>query len=180
MAKKQRSTSPSIRLRTFSVAPSIHTSLATKRSTKEARMQRGTSFVMVLRGTCSGMIAAVTPRIKRTLKMFDPTTLPMAKSGLPLRAESTLTVSSGAEVPKATIVSPITRFEMRNRLATAAAPSVRALAPTRISTSPMTTKTRDIHTLFIVFPSFLLHCFRADRWRPEGRRARRGSFLISL
>ena len=37
-----------------------------------------------------------------------PTTLPMAMSALPFRAEDMLTVSSGAEVPKATMVSPMT------------------------------------------------------------------------
>ena len=170
-----------MRLSTFSAAPSIQTSPATKKSTNEASMQRGTSLVMVLLGTCRGTMAAVQPRINRTLKMFDPTTLPIARSGLPLKAESTLTVSSGAEVPKATIVRPITKFEMRNRLATAAAPSVRALAPTRISTNPMTTKIIDIHTLFIVFPSFLLlHCSLTDRRRHGATPVRHESFLISL
>lgn len=39
-------------------------------------------------------------------------------SALPFRAEDTLTASSGADVPKATMVSPMTMLGMWNRLAT--------------------------------------------------------------
>ena len=79
-----------------------------------------------------GRIRAQTPRMTKTLKMFDPTTLPIATSLLPAMAESTDTTSSGVEVPTATIVSPI-----RNRCANAAEPSVRKFAPARISPRPM-------------------------------------------
>ena len=51
-------------------------------------------------------------------------------------AEETLTVSSGAEVPNATIVSPITIGGIRKRLATEAEPSVNPLAPRRMRISP--------------------------------------------
>ena len=79
-----------------------------------------------------------------------------------------LTVSSGAEVPKATIVRPITKFEMRNRLAKAAAPSVRASAPTRISTNPMTTKMTDIHSLFILIYPFIYVILQPTDGVPKG------------
>ena len=72
-----------------------------------------------------GMTSAVHPTIIRMLNMLEPTTFPIAISELPLTADMTLMTSSGAEVPKATIVRPITRSEIRKRLATAAAPSVR-------------------------------------------------------
>ena len=55
-----------------------------------------------------GAKSAVQPTIIKVLKMLLPTTFPMAMSALPFRAEDTLTVSSGADVPKATMVSPIT------------------------------------------------------------------------
>jgi GNAT superfamily N-acetyltransferase len=44
-------------------------------------------------------------------------------SALPFKADDTLTVSSGADVPKATMVSPITMEGIWKRLATDAAPS---------------------------------------------------------
>ncbi len=42
------------------------------------------------------------------LAMFEPMTLPKAISGEPRRAAVRLAASSGAEVPKATMVRPIT------------------------------------------------------------------------
>jgi hypothetical protein len=71
-------------------------------------MQSGISFLSVLRVMTIGANRAVQPTIINVLKILLPTTLPIAMSALPLRAEETLTVSSGAEVPNATIVSPIT------------------------------------------------------------------------
>ena len=61
----------------------------------------------------------------KTLKMFDPTTFPIATSLFPPMAESTETTSSGVEVPTATIVSPMMNSGMRKRWARAALPSVR-------------------------------------------------------
>lgn len=79
---------------------------------------------------------AQTPRMRKTLKMFDPTILPMATSLLPAAAESTETTSSGVEVPTATMVSPTMNSGTRKRWARAAEPSVRKLAPPRMSASP--------------------------------------------
>ena len=50
---------------------------------------------------------AVHPTIIKVLKMLLPTTLPMANSALPLRDDRKLITNSGADVPKATMVSPI-------------------------------------------------------------------------
>jgi hypothetical protein len=47
--------------------------------------------------------------------MFEPTTLPRAIDGAPRSAASTLTRSSGAEVPKATTVRPTMRAGMPSR-----------------------------------------------------------------
>ena len=63
-------------------------------------------------------------------------TLPNASSALPLIAAITLTTNSGADVPNATTVKPITKSEIPKRFATADAPSVKALAPIRINANP--------------------------------------------
>ena len=84
----------------------------------------------------TGRIKAQTPRMTKTLKMFDPTTLPIATSLWPPMAESTDTTSSGVEVPTATTVSPMMNSGTRKRWASAAEPSVRNFAPARISPSP--------------------------------------------
>ena len=99
-------------------------------------MHSGISFRKVFRVITIGANRAVHPTIINVLKILLPTTLPTAMSALPFRADDTLTVSSGAEVPKATIVRPITMEGIRNRLATDAAPSVRQLAPIKMRSNP--------------------------------------------
>ena len=72
----------------------------------------GTSWRMSWTFTTSGVISADRPRMKSTLKMLLPTTLPMAMSVLPSSTAPTDTATSGALVPKATIVRPTTSGEM--------------------------------------------------------------------
>lgn len=101
-----------------------------------------------------GAKSAVHPTIINVLNMLLPTTLPMAISALPFRADATLTVSSGAEVPKATIVSPITIEGMRKRLATEAAPSVSPLAPSKMRINPPISNS--IFIIYIIFGTVIL------------------------
>ena len=136
MAKKQSNNKPSILFRMFSDALSRNTSLAQTSRTTEESMQSGISFLSVFRVMTIGANRAVQPTIINVLKILLPTTLPMAISALPLRAEDTLTVSSGAEVPNATVVSPMTIGGIRKRLATEAEPSVSPLAPKRMRINP--------------------------------------------
>jgi len=68
--------------------------------------------------------------------MFDPMTFPIARSGAPFVAAIMLTRSSGAEVPNAIIVSPITSVEILRRFAIEAAPSTRRSAPFKRITKP--------------------------------------------
>lgn len=82
---------------------------------------------MVCSATGIGKIITVRAKTRAMFAMFDPITLPSAISGCPVIAESRLTISSGAEVPKATTVSPITRGEILNR------PAIAELPLTRIS-----------------------------------------------
>ena len=133
MAKKHNSNIPSLLLILLCDAPLIKTSFAQINNTIEASTQRGISLLNVPFVTLIGTIAAVQPTIIKALNILLPTTLPIAISELPFKADTTLTVNSGAEVPNATIVSPITKLEILKRLATEAAPSVKALAPTKIS-----------------------------------------------
>ena len=61
--------------------------------------------------------------------MLLPTTLPMAMSVLPSSTAPTLTATSGALVPKATMVSPTTSGLMPNDIASLDAPRTSKLAP---------------------------------------------------
>ena len=127
---------PSMRLKMFSDAPSKSISLAQNTTANAESITRGISFVILVLATFIGSTTAVTPTIINTLKMLLPTTLPIAISVLPLKEDMRLTMSSGAEVPNATIVKPITRSLTPHYLATAAEPSVRQLAPRRIYAIP--------------------------------------------
>ncbi len=65
-----------------------------------------------------------------------PTTLPMAMPGEPAKAAWRLVTSSGIEVPKPTMVSPISSGETRSRVAKATAPRTSRSPPTTSSASP--------------------------------------------
>ena len=54
--------------------------------------------------------------------MLDPTTFPMAKPGAPLNVAFIATISSGADVPNATIVRETSKAEILNRLLSSMAP----------------------------------------------------------
>jgi len=116
----------------------------------EDRIQSGISLRSVFLEITIGAKSAVQPTIISVLKILLPTTFPMAMSALPFRAEETLTVSSGAEVPKATMVRPITMEGMRKRLAMDAAPSVSPLAPKRMRRRPPRRERISMRILFFV------------------------------
>ena len=77
----------------------------------ETPIQNGISKVMFLRSIAIGKQMAVRPRIPKTLKILEPTTLPIATSALPFSAPKKLTTSSGMLVPIPTIAAPITKSE---------------------------------------------------------------------
>jgi hypothetical protein len=85
----------------------------------------GTSWRISCGATTSGAMIADRPRMNSTLKMLLPTTLPSAMSTWPPHAERTETASSGALVPKATMVRPNTSGEMPNDKASFEAPRIR-------------------------------------------------------
>jgi len=71
------------------------------------------------------------------LQSWAPTTLPNAMSALPVQAEMALTAISGALVPNATTVSPMTTGDTPMRAASHTAPRTSNSAPKINSTSPM-------------------------------------------
>ena len=78
-----------------------------------------------------GSVAKIdeTPRTIRILKKFEPTTLATLISFWPAKEDVILTAASGAEVPMATIVSPIIIDGTLNFLAIEAVPSTKKSAP---------------------------------------------------
>ena len=68
--------------------------------------------------------------------MLLPTTLPIKMSVLPLKRDENETASSGAPVPKATIVSPIRSLLTLKLEATDEAPSTSQSAPLMRKTKP--------------------------------------------
>ena len=73
-----------------------------------AMRANGISLRTVVFGMVIGATIAAHPTISMELKMLLPTTLPTAKSDVPLIAETNDTQNSGMDVPKATIVKPMT------------------------------------------------------------------------
>ena len=61
--------------------------------------------------------------------MLEPTTLPIDISVWPVNAALMVTANSGADVPKATTVNPITKSEIFNEWAISAAASTSQSAP---------------------------------------------------
>ena len=84
----------------------------------------------------SGAITLDTPRITKIFIIHDPTTLPRAISLFPFRAAIMEVASSGALVPTAIIVKPISVSESPKLVATVTAPSTRSLPPIRSANIP--------------------------------------------
>ncbi len=95
----------------------------------EIRRRRGSSLETVSFLTRIGLIRAAIPIRRRTFTILLPITLPSKISVLPEIKEENETASSGAPVPKATIVSPIKSLEILKLEATEEAPSTSQSAP---------------------------------------------------
>ena len=105
--------------------PSSHGEQPMARMATLASITNGISLIIIPLPICMGRARATAPIMSRVLKILLPTTLPMAMPVLPSTADMTLMVSSGADVPKATMVRPTIRSDRPNLRAIAAAPSVR-------------------------------------------------------
>ena len=80
------------------------------------------------------------PRIRSIFAILLPKIFPIAISVLPFILAKIFTKSSGIEVPKATIVKPMTMFEIFNLLAIEAEPSTNRLAPLTKTKKPTINK----------------------------------------
>ena len=89
------------------------------------------------------------PKIKPRLNILEPKTLPTAISGLPSNAALIDTANSGAEVPIATIVKPITKSETPNFCAS-------LLAESTSHSAPFQSKTMDKNTIAILKKRLLI------------------------
>ena len=113
--------------------------LASRKSTMRAveiSRRRGSSLETVAFLTLMGWMTAATPISSRTLMMLLPMTLPRRMSVLPLMSEEKDTASSGAPVPKATMVSPMRSLLTLKLAATDEAPSTSQSAPLISKTNP--------------------------------------------
>ena len=129
MPKSRRQMIASLREKTlFKASVKLVSRKRTMRAV-EMRRRSGSSFDTVSFLTLMGWMTAATPISRRTLIMLLPITLPRRMSVLPLMREEKETASSGAPVPKATIVRP-TRSLLTLKLdATDEAPSTKRSAP---------------------------------------------------
>ena len=114
-------------------------------SIAEARTVKGMSFFTVERSIVIGATSAAVPTMSMVLKMLLPTTLPTARSVVPLSAEMKLMKNSGIDVPIATTVRPMTMGGMFILAASDVAPSVSFPAPQSTIIIPNT-----INIIFII------------------------------
>ena len=121
---------------------------------------RGISFLRFSLLMLTGHINAVSPRMNKTLKIFEPITLPMAISAFPSSAPVRLTTSSGHDVPKPNIVSPITNSLTPAFLAFEDAPSTNQSAPRTISPRPTNSQ---IIVILVVLNEIVDSALRSER-----------------
>ena len=125
---------PSIQL-TVQALP-VKKSLAIKVMASVAMKPAGMSRRIETRLTSMGQIIELTPRMSRMFIVLLPMMLPMAKPGLPLAHENMLTIISGNDVPKATMVRPMISGDSLARTPMLDAPLTSQLAPKIKATKP--------------------------------------------
>ena len=105
-------------------------------SAVEIRSKRGSSLETVSLLTLIGRMIAAMPIRSKTLIMLLPMTLPTNISVLPFSSEEKDTASSGAPVPKATMVRPTRSLLTLKFEAMDEAPSTSQSAPLMSKTNP--------------------------------------------
>ena len=138
--KKPSRTIPSLRVSMLVSFPVSKVSRARDDRMILASMHNGMSFCTVSLDMMMGERAADAPAITITLNKLLPTMLltlsVVAELSFEMLARK-LTMNSGSDVPKATIVSPMTISDTPNRSAKPTAPSVSLSAPMRTKVDPM-------------------------------------------
>lgn len=126
--KKRRNTRDSHLVILSVVAPEKNESNARNKSAKDAIREKGTSLCIVELFAWRGYTIAATQSTSQVFAIFDQITFHSANSVCPLKADKIFTNNSGALVPKATIVKPMTRGEIPNFFASEEAPDTRISA----------------------------------------------------
>ena len=88
-------------------------------------------------------------RTTQILKMLLPTMLPTRRSHSSLRAAVIVVTNSGSDVPRAIMVSEIMRSDTPMALAINEAELTTNWLPPTTPTSPMTTRSRDLPSLYL-------------------------------
>ena len=130
--------SPSLLVIQFSLAPEMVVSRNRKTRPTVVSNNNGNSLEIVFRLILIGLIRAAMPIKSKILMMLLPMTLPRSMSVLPLIMEVIETASSGAPVPKATMVRPTSCLLTLKLEATLLAPSTSQSAPLIKITNPPT------------------------------------------
>ena len=144
--------------------------MASSISSTEAPTENGISFFTVERLMVIGATMAAQPTMSMAFIVLLPTTLPTARSGVPLMADIRLTNSSGADVPAATIVRPMIISGTFMRRASADAPSVSRSAPLSTSATPIMiyTMSKTITCIIIIGCKDTTACAVSPRYGPSG------------
>ncbi len=106
----------------------------------DAKIEKGICFFTIELSTLKEEKRAVIPKISNILEILEPTMLPIPISELPLIEEMILTINSGADVPNAITVNPITTLDIPNLLAMDEDPSTKTSAPLTRRTKPISNK----------------------------------------
>ena len=128
-----------------------------KNITTVATIETGKSLFNIPLSTGTGHIIEQKPNTQRRLKILEPTTLLIAISLEPWRAAVTLTATSGALVPSATIVKPIIKLGTLKFLARAELPSTKKSAPLIKAIKPMININIHKNIIFYSFSFVLTH-----------------------
>ena len=120
-----------------------------------------------------GIITPQAPTTISRLKILEPITFPTAISLLPDSDAEMLTASSGALVPKATMVRPIITVGTRRSLATEELPSTKKSAPLINNKNPASNNTYIIiltfsllslwYLFYLLIPESALFCKKAKK-----------------
>ena len=106
------------------------------------------------------MIKAVEPTIKPIFVIFEPMAFPIAIDGFPLIAAMIDMIISGADVPKPTIIIPITRGDIPRFRANPAAPIMNRSAPQMRRQNPIIMATI-VNSIKFLNPFYII-CFNTE------------------
>ena len=139
--KQRRQMMPSAREMVLTSAETRSVSRKRTIMTVEMRRRSGSSFATVSFLTRIGRMTAAMPIRRRMLMILLPMTFPRSMSVVPLIKDEIETASSGAPVPKAMMVRPISILLTLKCEAVEDAPSMSQSAPLIRIIKPTTSKT---------------------------------------